>query len=159
LFFFTFVLFYLCLAALFFKRFRALTTEELAQAAAAASADDVGDEEDDDEELEESLVRSMTSTLTSMKRNVKKVEKNTGVDHKKLMKRYNHARKRMARAESLRIERSEMERKTIQKAVLKKAKSFTLEDGGLLPSESKKARTSLAGNTVNAKQRRLSSFK
>ena len=57
------------------------------------------DEEDDDEELDDVIVRSMTSTLTSMKRNVKKVEQTTGVDHKKLMKRYNHARKRMAKAQ------------------------------------------------------------
>ena len=56
-------------------------------------------EEDDDEELDDVIVRSMTSTLTSMKRNVKKVEQTTGVDHKKLMKRYNHARKRMAKAQ------------------------------------------------------------
>ena len=30
-----------------------------------------------------------------MKKSVAKVEKSTGVDHKQLMKRYNHARKRV----------------------------------------------------------------
>ena len=41
------------------------------------------------------IVRSMTSTLTNMKKTVLEVEKRTGSDHKKLMKRYNNARKRV----------------------------------------------------------------
>ena len=59
----------------------------------AGDSDDSDD--DDDEKLDDVIVRSMTSTLTSMKRNVAKVEASTGVDHKKLMKRYNHAKKRV----------------------------------------------------------------
>lgn len=41
------------------------------------------------------IVRSMTSTLTNMKKTVLEVEQRTGSDHKKLMKRYNNARKRV----------------------------------------------------------------
>ena len=55
------------------------------------------DDDDDDEELDDVIVRSMTNTLSSMKRTVAEVEKNTGVDHKKLMKRYNRARKRVSK--------------------------------------------------------------
>lgn len=69
------------------------------------------------------IVRSMTSTLTNMKKTVLEVEQRTGSDHKKLMKRYNNARKRvtLTRQQSNSLRASNYAGKNDKKADNKKA--------------------------------------
>ncbi len=53
------------------------------------------DEDDDDEELDDVIVHSMINVLHDMRRNVNSIEERTGVNRKGLIKRYNHAKKRI----------------------------------------------------------------